>query len=79
MASMKRIDQQLIWFSAIGAGGLFVDIAALWFALHLIDLNLYTGRVLSFLIAATFTWACNRSLTFAGADSDRMLLSLIHI
>jgi len=73
VASMKRIDQQLIWFSAIGVGGLLVDIAALWFALHLMDLNLYTGRVFSFLIAATFTWACNRSLTFAGAGTDRML------
>ena len=70
---MKRIDPQFIRFSAIGVGGLFVDIAALWFALHLIGLDLYTGRVFSFLIAATFTWACNRSLTFAGASTDRML------
>jgi putative flippase GtrA len=57
-------------FAAVGVGGLFVDMGALWVALQLLGLNLYAGRVFSFLIAATFTWACNRSLTFAGASAD---------
>ena len=70
---MKRVDPQFIRFSAIGVGGLLVDMAALWTALQLIGLNLYTGRVFSFLIAATFTWGCNRSLNFAGARTDRAL------
>ena len=42
-ASLKIFDRQFISFSAIGVGGLFVDMAALWAALHLIGLNLYTG------------------------------------
>jgi putative flippase GtrA len=68
--SSPRADKQFVRFAAVGVGGLFVDIAALWVALHLVGLNLYTGRVFSFLIAATFTWACNRSLTFASAGAD---------
>ena len=41
--------------------------AALWAGLELLGLSLYTGRVFSYLVAATFTWAGNRSLTFANA------------
>jgi putative flippase GtrA len=65
-----RANKEFVRFAAIGVGGLFVDIAALWAALHLIGLNLYSGRVFSYLIAATFTWACNRSLTFASTGAD---------
>jgi putative flippase GtrA len=65
-----RTDEQFVRFAAVGAGGLFVDMGALWVALRLLGLNLYAGRVFSYLIAATFTWACNRSLTFAGAGGD---------
>lgn len=69
-ASLKIFDRQFISFAAIGMGALFVDMAALGAALHLIGLNLYTGRVFSFLVAATFTWACNRVLTFASSGTD---------
>jgi putative flippase GtrA len=71
--SLKIIDRQLIRFAAIGGVGLFVDMAALWVALQLIGLNLYTGRLFSFLVTATFTWACNRALTFAGSGTHRVL------
>jgi putative flippase GtrA len=37
---------------------------ALWFALDVLQLNLYFGRVFSFFVAATFTWGCNRAYTF---------------
>ena len=69
-AHVKRTDREFIKFCAIGVAGLFVDVAALWTALHLIGLNLYAGRLFSYLIAATFTWACNRSLTFVSASAD---------
>lgn len=69
-ASLKIFDRQFISFAAIGVGGLFVDMAALWAALQLIGLNLYAGRLFSFLVAATFTWACNRALTFASSRTD---------
>jgi putative flippase GtrA len=71
--SSLRPDQQLVRFAAIGVGGLFVDMGALWVALQPLGLNLYAGRVFSYLVAATFTWACNRSLTFAGAPTDGAL------
>ena len=43
-ANLKIFDRQFISFAAIGMGALFVDMAALGAALHLIGLNLYTGR-----------------------------------
>ena len=70
MPPSLRPEQQFVRFAAVGVGGLFVDMGALWVALQLLGLNLYAGRVFSFLIAATFTWACNRSLTFAHAGTD---------
>lgn len=70
MPTSLRADKQFVRFAAVGVGGLFVDIAALWAALHLVGLNLYSGRLFSYLIAATFTWACNRSLTFASTGAD---------
>ncbi|UTP40967.1 GtrA family protein [Phenylobacterium sp. LH3H17] len=56
-------------FAVIGTFGLFVDMAALAVAVNLLDLNLYWGRVVSYLTAATFTWACNRTFTFVRAGS----------
>ena len=73
MPSSLRPDEQFVRFAAVGVGGLFVDMGALWVALRLFGLNLYAGRVFSYLVAATFTWACNRTLTFAGAPADRAL------
>ena len=70
MPASLRPDEQLIRFAAVGVGGLFVHMGALWVALQLVGLNLYVRRVFSYLVAATFTWACNRTLTFAGAGAD---------
>ena len=41
--------------------------AALSAALKLLELDVYSGRVFSFLVAATTTWALNRRFTFTGA------------
>jgi putative flippase GtrA len=61
------VKQELLSFTAIGMAGLCVDTAALYLSLAL-GLNLYSGRVISYLVAATFTWAMNRRFTFATTD-----------
>ncbi|WP_309646295.1 GtrA family protein [Phenylobacterium sp.] len=64
---------QFVLFAAIGGLGMFVDMAALWFALNILAVGPYLGRVISYLFAATFTWACNRAITFRGVGSGILL------
>ncbi len=61
----RRLAVEFVKFGLVGVAGLFVDMGALWVALNPLGLPLLGGRVLSYLAAATFTWACNRTLTFA--------------
>jgi putative flippase GtrA len=51
-------------FAFVGALGFVVDVSALYGAFA-VGLGLYLGRVVSYLSAATFTWAINRRFTFA--------------
>jgi putative flippase GtrA len=59
---------QFLRFAAVGVVGLFADIAALTLALEVFGLDPYSGRVFSYLVAATTTWALNRRYTFIQAD-----------
>lgn len=64
----RSTRQEFVRFALIGAAGFLVDAGALTLATRGLGLDLYSGRVLSYLCAATFTWICNRRFTFAGAD-----------
>lgn len=64
----RSAAQQLLRFAAVGAAGFFVDAGALMLATAGFGLDLYSGRVFSYLCAATFTWICNRRFTFTGLD-----------
>lgn len=64
----RSVSRELLTFALIGIGGLFVDMAALAIALHLLGLDPYGGRVFSYLTAATFTWYLNRRFTFIGVS-----------
>lgn len=55
---------QFLRFAIVGAAGFLVDAGALYLAVHPLRAGLYSGRVLSYLAAATFTWALNRRYTF---------------
>src|SRR5687768_14065391 len=66
---MKPVVAEFARFSAVGAVGLFVDMGALYVAIELIGLGYLAGRGVSYLAAATFTWAGNRSITFASKGS----------
>ena len=57
---------QLLIFSLVGVAGFVVDSAVLT-ALRGDGLDLFSARLGSFLAAATFTWYCNRRLTFRAA------------
>jgi putative flippase GtrA len=56
---------QFLRFSAIGTAGVVVDAGVLHVAMHGAGLDHYSGRVVSWLAAATFTWAMNRWFTFS--------------
>jgi putative flippase GtrA len=55
-------------FALIGALGFLVDVAVLYAALAL-GADWIGARLLSFLAAASFTWAVNRRYTFAATGS----------
>jgi putative flippase GtrA len=61
---VQLTNSRFLRFAAVGTAGFVVNEAALWCALHLLHLDAYSGGVFSFLIAVTFTWVGNRTLTF---------------
>lgn len=56
-------------FALVGGLGALVDIAALYLARDGFGLDLYSGRVFSFVCAVSFTFFANRAFTFG--DSVR--------
>ncbi|MCA0202484.1 MAG: GtrA family protein [Proteobacteria bacterium] len=62
----RAASHEFLRFVIVGAAGFVVDAGALMFATSALGLGLYSGRVFSYLCAATFTWICNRRFTFAG-------------
>jgi putative flippase GtrA len=61
----SRTLMQLLRFGVVGTIGFVVDTAVLYAGLAL-GLGLYLGRAVSYLVAATTTWALNRAWTFRG-------------
>ena len=64
---------QFVRFAFVGTIGFVVDVAVLYLGMGVAGLGLYSGRLVSYLVAATTTWYLNRRFTFADAD-DRMPL-----
>lgn len=52
-------------FALVGTAGFVVDSAVLAVLLHGAHLDPYSGQIIAFLVAATFTWWANRRFTFA--------------
>jgi putative flippase GtrA len=59
------IGREFLSFAVVGVVGLVVDVAVLYLTAPL--LGWYAARVVSFLAAATTTWAFNRRYTFAAS------------
>jgi putative flippase GtrA len=66
MAAPARLSVQFLRFGIVGIAGFLVDTAVLYAAIWA-GAGLYGGRVLSYLAAASFTFAFNRIWTFRGA------------
>lgn len=62
------LAQEFLRFGVVGGIGFVVDTAVLYGALAL-GAGLYLGRAISYLTAATTTWALNRIWTFRGRGS----------
>lgn len=59
--------RQLLRFCVVGGIGFVVDGGVLWLLLEGSSLGPYLGRVLSYVAAATATWALHRRFTFPDA------------
>jgi putative flippase GtrA len=60
---------ELVRFAVIGTVAFVVDTGVLYVALAN-GLGFYSGRAVSYLVAATFTWYGNRRFTFAAARAS---------
>ncbi len=64
-AARAETLMQFLRFGVVGTVGFVVDTAVLYGGLAL-GLGLYSGRAVSYVAAATTTWALNRAWTFRG-------------
>lgn len=60
-------------FGLVGVVGLVVDVLVVSLCVRVIELDVYSSRVVSYLCAATTTWALNRVFTFRDAARDGIL------
>lgn len=67
-----RRHRQFLSFAAVGAAGFVVDASTLWLA-QAAGAGPLLGRGISYLAAATFTWNCNRKITFVDATPNPAL------
>lgn len=68
-----KLAGQFLRFSVIGGAGFIVDVAVLYL-FHYLGLDLYSARIVSFISAATATWAGNRLFTFrSGPGTTRRM------
>ena len=63
-----EVLRQFLSFGVVGTIGFVVDAGVLTLVLATTGLGFYWGRLISFLAAATVTWALNRRFTFGGAE-----------
>ena len=58
------LERQFLCFAGVGTIGFLVDAGVLYLVLSTTGLGFYFGRLISYLAAATVTWALNRRYTF---------------
>jgi putative flippase GtrA len=60
----RVLGSRFLRFALVGGAGFVVNEVALAIALRLAHLDKYSGWLAAFLVAVTFTWWGNRTLTF---------------
>ncbi len=66
-AHLPPAFEQFGKFCVVGTIGFVADAGTLYLLMSVANLDPYTGRIFSFLFAATVTWALNRIYTFRGS------------
>jgi len=67
------LRSQFLRFALVGVAGFIVDAGTLYVAMTFLETGHYLGRVISYLTAATATWALNRRYTFADRRDSQLL------
>jgi putative flippase GtrA len=70
------LARQFLRFGTVGFGGFLVDTAVVYGLRRW--LGLYVAGLVSFFLAASFTWAANRLWTFRGKGSGPLLRQWLH-
>jgi putative flippase GtrA len=66
-----KLARQFLSFGVVGTVGFIVDAGVLTLVLETSSRGLYVGRLISFVSAATVTWALNRRYTFGDAEKSK--------
>jgi putative flippase GtrA len=69
---------QFVKFGMVGVGGLVIDTTVLYLCIYGLHLGFHLSRLVSYLAAATTTWALNRAFTFKGAESGPLYKQWAH-
>jgi putative flippase GtrA len=64
------LRSRFLRFGLVGVGGFVVDSLVLALLLRVLHLDPYSGQLIAFLAAATFTWWANRQITFADRAAE---------
>ncbi len=67
------VRRQFLYFSFVGILGFIVDASVLYLVMKYLGAGLYSGRILSYIAAATATWALNRRFTFNTHHNSNLL------
>jgi putative flippase GtrA len=71
MRQSGALTAQFIRFGLVGMIGFAIDTAVLYLCLYGLEFGFYSARIVSFVVAATATWALHRVYTFRGAADQR--------
>lgn len=72
------LQNQFVKFLMVGTVGFIVDTSVLYLGIYLLGMDYFSGRLLSYLVAATVTWYLHRHFTFQVSDTAKRLREWFH-
>ncbi len=64
------MQHRLFKFAVVGGIGFLVDTAVFSLFYYLVEIPIFSSRVIAFVVAATATWAGNRAFTFGDREQS---------